>query len=343
MASEKTKQTFSQRRTLIICFTITYALVLYGTFYADKISSKHLREKNGLVASFFGDGYTVRRMDVQQAKQQKKTLFRHLGALDTKVTTMMEEEMTTQLLAINDTIVPRGELTNGSTITDILRREIKLPALDEQTSPPLRLRFLPGTLNMEREETLRHCYADPTIYTKHFPQSEKQVTSISDNLQLIFIMIPKSGSSTGRWIMDNVLDASDHPMSALGKELTKGEKYANYTVLTFVRDPLNRFYSSYDEAYLRYGPWMKKRTGKAFRYLKTFKHPYPYLYDNMTDFVDFQNAFCPESLGMKKWECLDSRTHENGTLAARFEKFVWDYDGTPFDLVSTSVCTSSLT
>ena len=136
--------------------------------------------------------------------------------------------------------------------------------------------------------------------------------------------------------MENVLDADDEPFSARGRELMAGGDYADYTVLTFVRDPLSRFYSSYDEVFLRYGPWFaEKKNVRRYAHLQDFDHPFPYLYENMTTWLDFQHTFCPPSLGMTRKECLEGKTHENGTLAGRFERFVWDYDGlNPFDLVS---------
>jgi hypothetical protein len=134
--------------------------------------------------------------------------------------------------------------------------------------------------------------------------------------------------------MEHVFHATDAPLSGIGYELETGGDYENYTTLTFVRDPLSRFYSAYDEAFLRYGPWMRHRRGRAFRKYAGLVHPFPYLYENMTEWRDYQEAFCPSRLGRNRRECSESETLENGTLAERFERFVWDYDGvSPFDLV----------
>ncbi len=226
-----------------------------------------------------------------------------------------------------------AELTDSKTIASILKEEIQFPSKDGRRQQ--RLKFKPGQLDVSREEALRHCFAHPDIYRDQFPMRQ-QVTIVSDTYQLIYMMIPKSGSSTGRWIMEHVLDGEDRPFTVHGRELLEDGEYGNYTVLTFVRDPLSRFYSSYDEAYLRHGPWFdhKKKEKVFLKYMKNKKHPYPYLYENMTTWDDYQDAFCPTELGMTIQECRMGVTKENGTLAERFERFVWDYDGLhPFDLV----------
>ena len=292
----------TQSQALLIFSTVIYGIVLVSNFYIHKHLSGPLYVGEGLVADFFAD-------------RQERTLGANNGE------------------SLKPTY-PFGELYDGNAITSILL---------EQKEPPNdieRLRFQPGTLDLTSQQTLPYCYSDPTIYKQHFPQSLRQVTSISDTHMLIYLMLPKSASSTARWMMDNVLNASDHPLSGLGHELNPGGDYEDYTTLTFVRDPLARFYSSYDEVFLRFGPWMQKRKGNFFKRYNDFKHPFPYLYANMTDWDDYQNAFCPKSLGWGKKRCSKIKTMENGTLATRFERFVWDYDGiSPFDLVCASrVC-----
>lgn len=225
-----------------------------------------------------------------------------------------------------------GEITDGETITSMLLGEIQFSA----DTKAQRLRFQPGTLNLTQAHTLRHCYADP-IYQSHYPSSDRQVTSVSDYYKLLYLLIPKAGSSTGRWIMENVLRGGNVGLNPAGDDLIR--KYRNYTVLTFVRDPLDRFYSQYDEVFLRFGPWMKKKEGRAWKGMKRFKHPYPYLYENMSVWEDYQNSFCPlhklhDVDHTTQW-CSLQQTHDNGTLATRFERFVWDYNGvSPWDLVS---------
>lgn len=289
----------SQSQALFTLSALVYStIVMIGNFYVHKHLSGQLYDGESLKADFFADGHNNARDEIPSPSY------------------------------------PFGELYDGDTLTSIILQQVQPPVDDSQK--PFRLRFKPGSLNLSTQQTLPYCYSDPSIYKQHFPQALHQVTSISDTYMLIYLMLPKSASSTARWVMDNVLNASDAPLSALGYELNEGGDYENYATLTFVRDPLSRFFSSYDEVFLRYGPWMKKRKGDFFKKYNDFVHPYPYLYENMTDWDDYQDAFCPQSLGKER--CTRMETKENGTLALRFERFVWDYDGvSPFDLVSVLV------
>ena len=237
----------------------------------------------------------------------------------------------------NPATLINGRITSGETITSILRGDTDYPS-DEGTTKGSPLQFQPGSINLKQPEVLKHCYADPNIYARHFPSSDRQVTSVSDQYKLVLLLIPKSGSSTGRWIMENVLDAKQAGLNPAGNDLNT--TYVNSTVITFVRDPLHRFYSQYDEVFLRFGPWMKNRNGRAWQGMKNFIHPYPSMYANVFDWDDYQNAFCPPETIPKHvpkanhqhW-CSRQETNENGTLALRFEKFVEEYDGlSPWDL-----------
>jgi hypothetical protein len=301
-SSDNKARKISQRQTLLVFSAIIYSGVLISNFYVHKhLLSGHLNTGEGLVADFFGNGHP-------------------------------QKHRATENYELPNPSYPLGELYDGDTITSILIQQSRTP---KDAPSPTHLRFKPGTLNLTSQQTLTYCHVDTQIYKQHFPQSSRQVTSISDTHMLIYLMLPKSASSTARWMMDNVLNASDHPLSGLGDELDPGGDYENYTTITFVRDPLSRFYSSYDEVFLRFGPWMKKRKGEFFKKYNEFIHPYPYLYANMTEWEDYQEAFCPKWLGVGRKKCQEGETHENGTLARRFERFVWDYNGiSPFDLVS---------
>ncbi|KAL7478663.1 hypothetical protein ACHAW6_004415 [Cyclotella cf. meneghiniana] len=305
----------SRRQTILAFSGITYGLVLVGNYY---LYSRHLsvpfREETGLFSAFSGG------LETRLQPQREGT--------DSNYLTRNDQGESLPALPV----FPLGELYDGDTITSILLRE-RWPPKNDDPSARLRLRFKPGTLNISSQQTLEHCHVDTSIYEHHFPSSQLQVTSVSDAYSLIYIMLPKSASSTARWMMENVFNATDAPLSGAGYELQFGGDYDNYTTLTFVRDPLSRFYSSYDEVFLRYGPWMKHRKGRAFRKYAALDHPFPYLYENMTEWQDYQESFCPSALGMNRRECTESDTFENGTLAKRFERFVWDYDGiSPFDL-----------
>ena len=110
-------------------------------------------------------------------------------------------------------------------------------------------------------------------------------------------------------------------------------------VITFVRDPLSRFYSQYDESYVRTAPW---KSGQNPHYVdpntgaQAAPHPFPYLYENMKSYDDYEDVYCPVKTRKSRRDCKHEETREDGTLASRFERFVNDYDGRePFDVHMT--------
>ena len=240
-------------------------------------------------------------------------------------------------------------ITDGETIAAILQGDINFSEyLANSTTPTTtitkasttpRLRFMPGQItntNLTKANILHYCYSNPEIYAKHFPESTRQVSTISDKYKLVYLHLPKAGSSTSRYLLEHSLDGHNAPLNAAGNDLDT--RYVNYTVFTFVREPLQRFYSQYDEVFLRYAPWMKRK-----RY---FKHPYPFIYTNITTLAEYRNIYCPLELipsyirEEKKndfrsfilWR-TKQQTKENGTLALRFEQFVEKYDSlSPWDV-----------
>ncbi|KAL3785365.1 hypothetical protein HJC23_011048 [Cyclotella cryptica] len=110
-------------------------------------------------------------------------------------------------------------------------------------------------------------------------------------------------------------------------------------VIAFVREPLSRFFSQYDEAFVRTAPWVKASNPYYFdpstkKYNRP--HPFPYLFENMHSYHDYEDTFCPPSTRVNpnsRRECVDKASAENGTLTHRLERFVREYDGrTPFDI-----------
>jgi hypothetical protein len=110
-------------------------------------------------------------------------------------------------------------------------------------------------------------------------------------------------------------------------------------VITFVREPLSRFMSQYEEAYVRTAPWVKN--GNPYYFdpdLKQYKeeHPFPFMFENLHSYHDYEDTFCPPSTRTNpnsRKECVDKPSAENGTLTHRLERFVSEYDGrTPFDI-----------
>lgn len=139
--------------------------------------------------------------------------------------------------------------------------------------------------------------------------------------------------------MQNFFEGEDARIKHIMLNEYAGKK--NYTVVSFIREPLDRFYSAYDEAFLRMGPWWnevdfaKTSPGLAKVYTSN-KHkvdPYPYLYKDMQTIDDFRRLYCPHELLQQSYaKCVDAATIDEGNLTSRFEQFARDYDGRePFD------------
>ena len=117
------------------------------------------------------------------------------------------------------------------------------------------------------------------------------------------------------------------------------EAYEAKHIIAFVREPLSRFYSQYDEAYVRTAPWSKSQNPYYIdpdNKNNRKEHPFPFLYENFNSYHDYEDVFCPPSTRTNpnnRRECLFRPSHEDGTLAKRLERFVQEYDGrTPYDV-----------
>jgi hypothetical protein len=65
-------------------------------------------------------------------------------------------------------------------------------------------------------------------------------------------------------------------------------------------------------------------------------HPFPYLFDNIHTYKEYEDVFCPPNTRKNpnnRKECVDKPSVENVTLASRLERFFREYDGRdPFDV-----------
>ena len=226
----------------------------------------------------------------------------------------------------------RKDGVDGGYLTNILRGIAPFPAQRQ------RLQYRPGSLKMPPAEALQYCHVDTTRYRNHLNPSPAVLVSYSRRHKLIYRNVPKSASSSARYAMENYFRGEDVRM--LVDKLRHDVHTRNRTVVSFVRDPLDRFYSSYEEAFYRMGPWMglvgrrKPMLAKWYHKTKHRMDRYPYLYQNMTTLDDYQSFYCPEEMrkGSPK-ECNKVKTIDDGALAGRFEQFVRDYDGLdPFDI-----------
>jgi hypothetical protein len=229
-------------------------------------------------------------------------------------------------------IIEHGSIHDGKHITQVLRAEIEL----QKSNQLHRYKFLPGTLEMTSTESLQHCHVNTNQYEHHFPTRGPILVSLSESHKLIYRNIPKSASSSSRHAMKEWFDGED--MRIKVEDLKSRVENDAYQLVSFIRDPLDRFYSSYDEAFFRKGPWfgegrlVKNRPGEVKGYLKN-KHkldPYPYLYDGLRTYDDYRDKFCDKGNDI---DCKMADTIDDGDLTRRFEQFVADYDGRdPFDV-----------
>ena len=201
------------------------------------------------------------------------------------------------------------------------------------------IKFTPGTLDLSIRDVLGHCYTNTTIYEKHLSGFTRLMSVSSKNFGIIYAMVPKSGSSTGRFMMEKrfggkVEFRDTQHLGTMRRRTTTTTKPTttknNDTIITFLRDPLSRFFAGYDEAYSRTGPWF---AGQSWGIQGP--HPYPYLHKGLKTWSDYEDVWCPTSTrGGKsaKDACTFAKTLENGTLAERLNQYVEETDGrSPFD------------
>mmetsp|Transcript_32372 Transcript_32372/g.39843 ORF Transcript_32372/g.39843 Transcript_32372/m.39843 type:complete len:372 (-) Transcript_32372:1131-2246(-) len=173
--------------------------------------------------------------------------------------------------------------------------------------------FLPGSIkDMTRTETVNRCYVDPVKYKQH---KLGNICTYSPKYDLFYFLIPKSGSSTGRHVMKHSFEADEHSshnckrFMETGKAFNSGEGDKTLRT-TSLRNPLSRFFASYDEMHVRrlgklnkipanYNAWMKDYDG--------------WDYDRYKELFETKE-------GVQK-------------ITRSFEKFVHDWDGVvPFDV-----------
>jgi hypothetical protein len=78
--------------------------------------------------------------------------------------------------------------------------DISASSLSEILSTPLY--YTPGTLPLSQLATFQRCYTDPSIYSKHFNEKgDMRRAPYSEKHKLALVLLPKSGSSTGRYMM----------------------------------------------------------------------------------------------------------------------------------------------
>lgn len=80
------------------------------------------------------------------------------------------------------------------------RKDDTSSSLSDLLSTPLL--YTPGSLPLSQLSTLQHCYSDPSIYSNHLNNGgSKRRAPYSEKYKLALVLVPKSGSSTGRFMM----------------------------------------------------------------------------------------------------------------------------------------------
>mmetsp|Transcript_17058 Transcript_17058/g.33286 ORF Transcript_17058/g.33286 Transcript_17058/m.33286 type:complete len:378 (+) Transcript_17058:32-1165(+) len=176
--------------------------------------------------------------------------------------------------------------------------------------------FAPGSLSMTRAESMKKCWVDPKgMYRTHFGD---YLCVVSESQKMVFYHVRKSGSSTGREVATKTFGGRD-----MQNCKRRAADIKNYYTVAFVRNPITRFFASYEEMFVR--------TLGNHRVPKQFD----VFHADLENYKAYERIFCgPDAdlprRGQKK-PCDQVLTRETGELAHRFERFVKAWDGTMFE------------
>mmetsp|Transcript_15869 Transcript_15869/g.34178 ORF Transcript_15869/g.34178 Transcript_15869/m.34178 type:complete len:363 (-) Transcript_15869:582-1670(-) len=295
------------------------------------------------IVSLDNNMYMVMGVGSREKNKMKKSKSQKNNPLDGKTAMMNNHESDRQPPTLPPE-APRSTISDlvtwmlSKNDKDVGTQHAALPRFND--SPTVSLEFSPGTLSLTHAQTLQHCFADPNFYIKHVQGNRNDGSNVpvsySGKHKLAYVMLPKSGSSTARYMLKDKFHASETSLNLQPGSFRKGGHMAGVEVISFVRDPLSRFFSQYDEAYVRTAPWQKG--SNAFYVDPDTKkqrtpHPFPYLFDNIHSYHDYEDVFCPIASRKSRKDCIFRQSAENGTLARRLERFVGEYDGRdPFDV-----------
>ena len=81
------------------------------------------------------------------------------------------------------------------------RKDDKSSSISNLLSTPIH--YAPGALPLSQLSTFHHCYTDPSVYSNHLRDGgSRRRAPISEKHKLALVLLPKSGSSTGRFMME---------------------------------------------------------------------------------------------------------------------------------------------
>ncbi|KAL9179165.1 hypothetical protein ACHAXT_008455 [Thalassiosira profunda] len=212
---------------------------------------------------------------------------------------------------------PCDAIQGGGIVARILRGEQPFPTnCSRREEAPAGLRFRPGTLPLTSAETLQHCFVNATRYRHHGRRyGDVSRVAVSDDYRFAYVLVPKSASSTSRHYVQQYFNGTELMVK---HSVLMDTDYLS--LVSFVREPLNRFYSSYHEAYWRKLPFQSNH--------EVMDDRYAYIYDNMTKAAW---ATCYNAVRRQQNPQLCEGVDESPLR--NFERFVAEYDGIqPWDV-----------
>jgi hypothetical protein len=246
------------------------------------------------------------------------------------------------LLRASSPMLRRGSSPFGSTgdgVVALSGADAERILRGDAAPPPGRgskaMRFVPGSLpTMAKKESLGHCHVDTSTYREHFqPRSSVFASLSAAQHNLALFPVQKSGSSTVRHIMKTAFGAQEANHYDWRKSTRKH--------IAFVRKPLSRFYSQYDEMFVREPPWdlgSQARMPPAVRGYNA----------KITSYEHYMSLFCNHTEAELKADralrnhCNQSPSAESGELSALVDKFLAAWDGLSVFDIHLRLQTSSL-
>jgi hypothetical protein len=162
--------------------------------------------------------------------------------------------------------------------------------------------FEPGSLTMPLNESLAMCQPESLPAPELGPDAPWRLCSYSEKGRVVVYMTPKSGSSSGRHMMEAYFadTVEIEYAAALALMLRGGDLYRVGTA----REPLERFFSQYDEVFAR----LLGRPHLVPEQYRAYAKPY----ENWTH---------------QQYVALQHSPGGTETLTRTFKQFLHDYDG----------------
>ena len=163
------------------------------------------------------------------------------------------------------------------------------------------------------------CRVNTDRFKEHFQPRRRLFASIAASRHnLTLFPVEKSGSSTVRHIMEKAFGASEtfsfDPTTSVSNHIA------------FVRKPLSRFYSQYDEMFVREAPWEKNAQNRMPPSVRGYNA-------EITSYENYMSVFCNQTMAdlaasrPLREMCQHQASAEDGTLARLIDTFLAAWDG----------------